>query len=159
MSSVLDSSADGWSLATREALASMLRERIARDGSWSWTCTGGSMEPTVPGGSIAEVESLPAQVHIGEFLVCLLPARAVVSCHRVIAVHNSGAVLTRGDNRTDTDGWVDRAQQIGVVRRYRVGGKYFSASTAHSPSRYRVFRQRATAWLERTFADQRESHA
>ncbi len=107
------------------------------------------MEPTMPSGCVAAVEALPERVQPGDVLACVAASSSAVYCHRVIAANADGAVLTRGDNRSVADGWVEPARQVGIVRRYAVGGRCFSASQHIRPSAYRRTRQRVANWLAR----------
>ena len=141
-----------WSDARRDALADAVRQHVRAFGIWKVASSGSSMEPTIPGGSLLEVEPLPEQLCVGDILAWVPGGRAAICCHRVIAVSASGAVLTRGDNRAAPDDCAPPSRHVGVVRRYWVGGRSFGAGLqirSSTPSKYRRVRQRIRGWAER----------
>src|SRR5689334_15209031 len=100
------------------------------------------MLPTIPAGSTLDVEPLPPALAVGDLLAFVHVGRAAVCCHRVIALRDDGAALTRGDRNGAPDGWIEPALHVGVVRRFRTGGRWFDARTPDLPSGYRRARQR-----------------
>jgi hypothetical protein len=108
------------------------------------------MHPVIPAGSDLYVESLPPALSLGDLLAFVQSSRTSVCCHRVIAVREDGAALTQGDNNGAPDGWVEPARHVGVVRRYRTGGRWYDAREAARPSGYRRFRQRVAMRLQRS---------
>lgn len=125
------------------ALADALREHLTRVPAWHFDSTGRSMWPTIPPGSRLAIEALPPALAPGDLLAFVLPGRNQVCCHRVIAVRDDGAAHTRGDNnQRGSDGWVEPALHVGVVHRYRTGGRWFDARSAERPGRVRLGLQR-----------------
>lgn len=117
---------------------------------------GRSMHPTIPGGSALEVEPLPPSLAVGDLLAFVADHRTAVCCHRVIAVRADGAALTRGDNNGWTDGWIEPERHVGVVRRYRTGGRWYDARSGVTPGRVRRFAQRAAGFAQRVQLAARE---
>jgi hypothetical protein len=123
--------------------ADALREHLTRVPAWHFDSTGRSMHPAIPGGSRLAVEPLPPVLALGDLLAFVQSSRAVVCCHRVIALRADGAALTQGDNNRATDGWIEPARHVGVVRRFRTGGRWYHACEGERPTGYRRLRQRA----------------
>jgi hypothetical protein len=103
---------------------------------------GSSMEPMLPGGSFAEIAVLSSRLFPGDLLAFLPHTGREICCHRVIAVSAHGAALTRGDRSGICDGWVEPEHFVGVVRRYKVGGRWYATVPLTKPNRYRRLRQR-----------------
>jgi signal peptidase len=101
-------------LAIAVALASI---RMA--GYTPYVVASGSMEPTVPAGSVIVVQAIaPEGVRVGDVITFTLPDRIVT--HRVtsIATTDLGTTFTtRGDANTATDPWLVRPNgDVGAVR-------------------------------------------
>lgn len=138
--------------ASRAAVASMLRDGLTQHGGISIEATGRSMEPTIPGGSLLELEPLPARVAVGDLLVFVHHSGAHLCCHRIVEVTSGGAAMTRGDGSIVHDGWTQPELWVGVVRCFLVGGRRFvdrGAPDAVRPSHYRRVRQRLSGWARR----------
>ncbi len=144
--------AAAWGDKHRSALAAATREQVQRRGLWRTEVLGRSMEPTVPGGSIVEVTPLPTVLELGELLAFVPDTAVAMVVHRVIATQIDGSVLTHGDGSTLEDGWSKPERHIGVVRRYWLGGRAYSAIPGQPPARPSKLRrqlQRAARALRR----------
>lgn len=136
----------------RADLAAAMRDYLAVHGSLRVEARGRSMAPTIPDGSMVDVEALLGAPVIDE-LLCFVASHALaLVVHRVIAVREDGAVLTHGDGLKNHDGWSEPAYHIGVVRRYRLGGRVYHArpgAPRARPSGRRQLIQRAARALRR----------
>jgi hypothetical protein len=144
---------EGRSLATtRDALASVLREHLDREGSIEMEAIGSSMEPTVPGGSLLRIERLTSSPVVDELVAFVPDGGALFVCHRVVAVDDRGQVLTQGDRHPRPDGFSAPGRIVGVVRAFTLGGRLYAVGPALSrprPSAYRVQRQRVVRLIRR----------
>ena len=101
-------------LAIALALAGM---RLA--GYGPYVVVSGSMEPTVPAGSVIVVEATrPEGVRLGDVITYTLHDRVVTHRVQSIALTDAGATFTtRGDANTAADPWQVRPDgEVGVVR-------------------------------------------
>ncbi len=96
----------------------------------------------MPGGCIVEVTPLPAALQLGELLAFIPDTAVAMVVHRVIATRPDGSVFTRGDGSTIVDGWTTPERHIGIVRRYWLGGRAFSAIPGQPPARPSKLRRR-----------------
>jgi len=59
---------------------------------------GGSMEPTIPYGSVAITREVDAaRVEVGDIIVYTDPRSGAITTHRVVAIQDDGRLVTRGD--------------------------------------------------------------
>src|SRR5262245_13840016 len=126
--------------ARLDGLAAALRELIERDGQLRSEARGNSMSPTIPDGTLVEVLPLPAVLVEGELLAFVPASCAAMVLHRVLECRADGSVRTRGDRHTYDDGWITKERQVGIVRRYWLGGRAYSATPGEprmQPSRLR----------------------
>jgi signal peptidase len=81
------------------------------------TVISGSMEPSIPTGSMLYVWPVPAsELKVGDVISYRLAEGAVTVTHRVVAVDDTGACLTtKGDANQQTDAAVQQEQVIGRV--------------------------------------------
>jgi signal peptidase I len=78
-----------------------------------YVIVGGSMEPTIPQGSLAYGRAVPvAQLEVGDVITFLPPGRSAgeqLVTHRIVAVNETAGVgrtfVTKGDANDDVDPW------------------------------------------------------
>jgi hypothetical protein len=127
--------------AARDGVAHALREYLERNGPWQTPFEGRSMEPSILNGCVLSIEPLPARLQLGDLLVFVHDVRIGVCCHRVIARYANGGVVTQGTNVPIPDGLIDSKRFVGVVRRYRLGGRWYSAPSSNAATRPFVLRR------------------
>ena len=73
---------------------------------------GPSMNPILKAGDILEIVSYEGQeVRPGDVIVFVAPGGDSKVIHRVVAIDSRG-IRTRGDNSTDVDPWILKADQV-----------------------------------------------
>lgn len=77
----------------------------------------GSMEPTIPTGSLVFVDTRDVNVSTDDVITFSLSTgkKSVFVTHRVHAIDESGLIQTKGDNNKDPDGWLDPKAVMGTV--------------------------------------------
>lgn len=77
----------------------------------------GSMEPTIPTGSLVFVDTKYTDVQVDDIITFGLSTgkKSVMVTHRVNDIQD-GMIQTKGDNNDEPDGWLDPEAVIGVVK-------------------------------------------
>lgn len=78
----------------------------------------GSMEPTIPTGSLVFVNTKDKDVQVDDIITFSLATgkdSGVYVTHRVHAMDESGLIQTKGDNNRDADGWLNPEAVTGKV--------------------------------------------
>ena len=78
----------------------------------------GSMEPTIPTGSLVFVNTHDTNVAVDDVITFSLAVgsdKGVYVTHRVHAIDESGLIQTKGDNNNDPDGWLSKEAVTGTV--------------------------------------------
>jgi signal peptidase I len=99
------------------ALAALVREGLRQQGRVRLRLRGDSMWPTVPAGSLVEVEPIgPAGIRLGDIVVWQCEGSLIA--HRVVQRHRDGATLwlvTKGDNASAADQRLHSAAVLGYL--------------------------------------------
>lgn len=103
---------------TAETWLPLLRDALARDGSFQFTLRGASMRPTLPRECTIHVRPLPEQLRPG-LLVVFAVADALIA-HRLVRRTTDGWIA-QGDGRLGPDRPLRHAQMLGVVAAAYVG--------------------------------------
>lgn len=78
----------------------------------------GSMEPTIPAGSVVFVNTKDTEVEVGDvvtYTIAVGEGKGAFVTHRVNAIDDSGLIQTKGDNNENPDGYLDPEAIKGTV--------------------------------------------
>ncbi len=130
----------GWNAPVGQWLP-LLRETLAREGSFRWQMEGSSMSPTLSPGCEIEIAPLTSPPALGELLVFVADDTLVI--HRLVRRWR-GLWITQGDGRTLPDKAIPPQAVLGrVVLAYRAGQSFW-------PTNYS--RHLALLWVMRYYA-------
>jgi len=108
--------------APNAELAGLMAEVLARGGSFRFQASGFSMSPFIQDGDTLTITPAPAQLRPGDVVAFRQPSTNRLLVHRIVQVSAQG-FLTKGDNSTGTDGFVEREGIIGRVLQVERHGK------------------------------------
>lgn len=119
----------------------LLRDALAREGSFRFPLHGNSMRPTLPAECDIEVIPLPAQVRLGELIVFV--AGDTLIAHRLVR-RAPGGWIAQGDGRWWPDRPLEPEQVLGIVVAAYVDGRRCWPAPFSGPS--------AAFWVARHWA-------
>lgn len=94
---------------------------------------GGSMWPTIPGGTLLELHPpAPTSPELGT-LVAVRPGDGRFLIHRVVGLRPDGAFLLKGDNCPAPDGWFSPDDIVARVTRMDDGAGWREVPRAKAP--------------------------
>jgi hypothetical protein len=119
----------------------LLRDALAREGSFRFPLRGASMRPTLPVDCEIEIVPLPAAVPLGALIVFV--AGDTLIAHRLVR-RTQGRWIAQGDGRLGPDRPLEPEQVLGMVSAaYRDGRRCWPTP---------LFRPLAAFWVARHWA-------
>ena len=110
-----------------EVRLELLKAVLEKKKPFRFTAHGFSMSPVIHNQDILTIEPLPpGSPALGDVVAFELPDIRKLTVHRVVKSENT-AYLIKGDNMTEPDGMVSRADILGIVTRVERNGSIISA--------------------------------
>ncbi len=106
-----------------DALIGLLQAVLDKGVPFRFQAKGYSMLPFIGDGDVITVSPLSdASLHLGNVVAFVYPETGKLAVHRIVG-RVRGALLIKGDNMFDADGFIPRSRILGCVTRVERNGK------------------------------------